>query len=59
MAAAVLGGVQGLVVGLPAADPTIPVSFLLVVGVVVCVNERIVGPKEGPTGLVWVGHQRW
>lgn len=59
MAAAVLGSVQGLVMGFPAADTTIAVSLLLVIRVVVSVDKWVVGPEEGSTGLVRVGHQRW
>jgi len=58
MTAAVFGGVQGLVVGASAADTTVAVRLLQVVGVVVNVDEGVVGPKESLSGLVRIGHQR-
>jgi hypothetical protein len=43
-------------VGPFAADTTVPVGVLSVIGVVMGVDVRVVRPEKGLFGLVWVSH---
>lgn len=52
MTAAVLGGIQGLVVGPSATHTAVPVGLLAVVRVVVDVDEWVVWPEVSFPNLV-------